>query len=810
MTPEPQPPAAADATEDWERPRADPWLLRRPVVGLAAAFAAGIGGGLLLPVRPAWLFGGSLVLWLLALRYRRRAWSAGLLAAALGGCGGLHAALQVHSPSARELSAILTRPAEHVALIGQICDEPAARPAGQNDRRNWSFPLRVEGVRRVRAWQRARGVVTCQVRRAPAERAPRYGERWLLDGILAARPRGLDPATALPGYRLTAEDAGARRLGDGQGSALYAWCLRMRQRCSRLLGLGIESYPAQVGLLRAILLGSREEIPDALYRDFSVTGTLHVIAISGTHVAVVAMMLVTVLKSAGVTQPYWVFGLAPLLTLYTLGTGLAASAVRACLMALLFWSAPLLRRRPDGLTALAWAALLILAWAPDQLFDPGFVFSFAAVLGLILLCPPLLRRFRPALGDEPWRLQPEGWWRRHGRIVIRRALLLLISSLAASLATVPLTAHYFNLVSPVSLLANLAIIPAAFLMMVIGCLTLVVGGLSSFWAEVFNHANRLVIGFMMQSVELAARVPGGHCFVRSPPWWLLAAGYAGLVVWLLGGRRLRRLALGGAAAGVLTAAAWYAADRRLEALIWRPGGALVTFINAPGGDDLLVDAGPRFTARDVIRQLRREGVDRLRALVLTHGEEGGARAVLEQVPVREFWYPAPLQHQPAFTNLLAAALARGLVCRPLAAGDRLRLAGGAEWAVLHPAAGCVARRADDRALVFRLTQDAAALLFMGRAGPPAERALLGPPAAPVAAALLVLNHAALPSPAWLAAVAPRDVLLPMDGVGAQAEHARQLLGRELRVWPLPDEGAVRIQWPAAGTASAALTLVPGP
>ena len=807
-----QQPAVVDAADDpWDRPRADPWTLRRPVVGLAVFLAVGIGGGLLLPGAPVSLFAATLTLWLLALRFRRHVWSSFLLAAVLGGAGWLHAALQVHSPSARELGALLERPAEHVAVIGVICDEPTVRTNAPGDVRNWSFPLRVEGVQRVRAWQRATGVVSCQLRRAPAGRTLNYGERWLLEGSLSARPRGFDPATALPGYLLSAEDAGARRLGTGQGSALYAWCLRKRQTCSGLLGRGIETYPAQVGLLRAMLLGSREEIPDAIYRDFSVTGTLHVIAISGTHVAVMALLLVTALKSAGVTQPHWVFFLAPLLTLYTLGTGLAASAVRACLMAILFWAAPLLRRRPDGLTALAWAGVLIVAWAPEQLFDPGFVFSFVAVLGLMLLCPPLLRRFNQVLRDEPWRLQPEPWWPRQGRAAARRVLLLLISSLAACLATAPLTAHYFNLLSPVTLLANLAIIPAAFIMMVIGCLTLVLGGLSNFCAEVFNHANRLVISFMMESVEVGARVPGGHFFVRSPSWLLLACFYAGLAVWMLAGRRVRRVVEVGAAAGLLAGVAWYAADRRIEATIWRPGGALVAFVNVPGMDDILVDTGPRFKAREVIRQLHREGVDRLRALVLTHHDPrqvGGATNVLDQIPTRELWYPAALTNQPAFTKFLSEVrtCAPRVTCRPLAAGDRLPLSGGATWEVLHPAADFRARRADDRSLVFRLVRGPSALLFMGQAGALVENLLLQQPGRPAAAALLVLNHAAMPSAAWLQAVAPRDVILPMDEVGAQTDNARRLAGQERQVWPLPDEGALQVRWPEAAGDSAALLI----
>ena len=263
-----QPPALRE--EGAARPQPDPWTLRRPVVGLAAALALGVSVGLRVPLAPGLLFAGTLALWGLALLSRRSAGAGFWLAGTVAGLGWIHATLAVRSPSARELSALLARPAEHVALIGVIGDEPVARtgPAGPS----WTFPLRVEGFQRTRTWQRATGVVQSRLRGLSSGAPPRYGERWLLSGMLTQQPSGLDAATALPGYVLQVERSVMRRLSGGGGSALYAWCLRRRQACAELLGRGLAAYPAQLGLLRAMLLGCREEIPEALYRDFSVTG----------------------------------------------------------------------------------------------------------------------------------------------------------------------------------------------------------------------------------------------------------------------------------------------------------------------------------------------------------------------------------------------------------------------------------------------------------------------------------------------------------------------------------------------------------
>ncbi|MFO1524184.1 MAG: ComEC/Rec2 family competence protein [Kiritimatiellia bacterium] len=83
------------------------------------------------------------------------------------------------------------------------------------------------------------------------------------------------------------------------------------------------------------------------------TGTLHLFSISGLHVAMVAAILVFGLKRAGVRRDRWILWQFPALLVFVLATGAKASAIRALIMAALYWGAPLVRRRPDGAAALA-------------------------------------------------------------------------------------------------------------------------------------------------------------------------------------------------------------------------------------------------------------------------------------------------------------------------------------------------------------------------------------------------------------------------------------------------------------------------
>ncbi|TAN38405.1 MAG: ComEC/Rec2 family competence protein [Verrucomicrobia bacterium] len=766
--------------------------LRRPVAGLALAFCLGIGLGLEIPGTPLIVLATGGAFALLALLWRQRGIADFLLAASLACAGWAQATLVAHNPSAREITALLARPAEYVAVLGEIRDAPTGQRDDRTGEMIWTFPVRLEGLRRITHWQRAAGEIEGRIRVAGSVTPPQFGERWLLTGLLGPYQRWRAGGETPAGYRLAADFVASRRLAEAHAS-LYGLCLETRAACADLLGRGLEKFPEQTGLLRAMMLGTREDIGDALFRDFSVTGTLHIIAVSGTHVAVIALLLLAILRTAGLTQPYWFFGLAPLLTFYTLMTGLAPSAIRACIMALLFWIGPLLQRRPDGLLALAWSAILILAWDPTQWLDMGFILSYTAVLGLLLFYPPLAACVRRGLSADPWQLQAEARSRRWARATARYVILLAATSLAACLATTPITARYFNLISPVALLANLAVVPAAGLMMVLGCLTLVGGALWLPLAGIFNSANLLVITFITRCTEWSAVLPGGHFFVRSPGWPVIAVYYALLAAALLGGPRTRR----GLVVGLVFlfgSFVWHAAtDRNLAIHLWRLGDATVALVDAPGGDKLLVNTGPRILARDLLRRIHAEGVGQLRALVLTRGttaQAGGACELLRQVPTRELWLTSG--SAPPETQLCAQR--QNVTERHLEAGQLFPLAGGAELEVFHPAHGLRTRRVEDRALIFRIARGPLAVLFLNDAGGGALAQLGARPAEPAASFVLAEKIEALPPASW-ARLATRAVITPASEHRETQEAQATLEHSGLRLWRMAEGTALHIRWP---------------
>ena len=339
---------------------------RRPLVGLALAGSLGAALGLISP-SPAWAWPlAALLLLLLATRARsdaRGSWCIHLAALAVFAFAG-----RLQQPSARPqtLTRLLPILPVNVEMVGVVADE-AAPSIDANGKPQWRMRLAVEALRVRGDWQTARDELAVTWAEATPGLVPALGDRWHVRGLVRAPAAGARSRL----LSLRAEGPDAREVAQGVAFPIRRWCERGRAWCAGVLGRGLEDFPRDAGLLRALILGYRQELPPELFQAFSRTGTLHVIAVSGSHVAIFAGIVVALLKSGGLPRTRWVWVVAPALLLYCMSTGLAPSAIRACIMALVFWSATLFDRRPDGPSALGLSALMILAASPGQIRDAG-------------------------------------------------------------------------------------------------------------------------------------------------------------------------------------------------------------------------------------------------------------------------------------------------------------------------------------------------------------------------------------------------------------------------------------------------------
>ncbi len=411
-------------------------------------------------------------------------------------------------------------PVLEVAVVG----DPKWYPSATGRMRRLSVPLHVVGVGDEASPEMRRrpfvGTVWWHVfDRGPA---PRYGDRWRLEGVQwPAR----DPWFPELNRHARVYPRQAQRLARHEGHPFVAWCYEARRQLGAHLTRGVEDFSMESGILRALLLGNRSLLTREVRDIGAATGTLHIFAISGQHVAILTGLCLLALRLIGVARPYWFWVLAPAVIAYTVLTGAAPSAVRAGVMALVYLAAPAWGRRPDGATSLAFAALAILLAAPQQLRDVGFIYSFVVVLGLIAWFPLIAAWTRRLTAPDPLRVQPSSRLVRAGRVVGRDLLRLAGLSAVAWAASVPVTAYYFERFTPVALVANLAVVPLAFLMVFCGCLSVVFGSVVDVFAEIFNFAAVALIRVFLAFTRLLAASPGADLYAPRPALWQLGAYY---------------------------------------------------------------------------------------------------------------------------------------------------------------------------------------------------------------------------------------------------------------------------------------------
>ncbi|ATC64292.1 competence protein ComEC [Nibricoccus aquaticus] len=357
------------------------------------------------------------------------------------------------------------------------------------------------------------------------EPEPARSSEIVVTGLLETLPREA-PLATFEGF-LTASGLNFQltrgRVHDvSREAGTYAlFCERMLERFGAILSHGLERQPALAGALRAMLLGQQHELGEEQTLQFRQSGTMHLFAISGLHIVVIAVALhgtLALLRLPRVAQV--AIGLVAL-WLYVDITGGSPSAVRAFFMIALTHAALVLRLPVNPIATLSSAALVSLILDPMELFSASFQMSYGIVAALLLLGLPLTERWTerwPLFRDLPkatWR------WHHHARDHIWRWLLGAVAlGVSTTLISTVCGVVFFQLFTPGGLLANLVLIPVSSLVILGGFLSLLCGlaGLTPLCA-LFNHAAALVLAFMEWSIAWLLKIPGFFLHVEFLSTW---------------------------------------------------------------------------------------------------------------------------------------------------------------------------------------------------------------------------------------------------------------------------------------------------
>lgn len=762
-------------------------LKRRPLVFPVCFFMLGVWAGfrlLLHPLAvliPALLFTGAVLV------FSRFKWSLWFLLAACLCAGAFRASIVQGRPQIPVFQKQTETASVYMEVTGKIAGDPYLL-YGRNSLR-WRFPIFINQIRyaneqrpvRFAAWVTATADNACF----------HYGQTWRFLGSM----RKLSEQYV----HLSTSSRDAELIRPASPFSLQSWCYKGRRACADILSNGMQDYPEQEGVLRALLLGYRSALPERLNTLFASTGTLHVFAISGLHVGVMAVLLTVVLRMTGMSRRVWFVVLIPALFLYVVGTGMKSSALRAWVMASMFWIAPAVNRRADAVTALAVAGAFLAAWNPLQLLDPGFIMSFTVVGGILILYPLFSPWFVSPFFADPWRPGPLSILRGWSLRLLRYAGQLMAVSCAAWLAAAPLSALWFQRVSLAGLLGNIVVVPGAFLVVFTGCLSLLFGSIHLFFAGVFNAANVLFVDVLVAAVSGMAALPWGSMAVSPPQLISLFLWYSGLVAFAIPLRWAKSAALFSLCAALV----YYGVTTDQEcayADVLNVGRGYAALITGEGGARLLVNSGPDQHADAVLNHIRREGVDHLDVLVLTVPLSAAARGtpqILDSVDVDELWVTGYTSTSAIFNRSVMAAKEREIPIRFLSPGEKGAI-GNLVWEAMYPCKPANAANSREGSIVFRVASRGTSILFMGAAGKREEKKLLEQSVNPAATVLVAGRHGdrdTLCEP-WLDAVRPFHIIFSAERYSRLGEPSEQLLQRlekrNLNLWVTGRDGPLRI------------------
>lgn len=515
----------------------------------------------------------------------------------------------------------------------------------------------------------------------------------------------------------------------------------------------------------ALVLGQREFVDETTRDMLLVTGTAHLLSVSGLHLAIVVAVAGWFATCARMPMTMRIFWIVTVCLFYTALTGARPPVVRAAILVGIVVLALWMRRPAQPINTLSLAALVLMAFNPLLLFNMGVQLSFLAVATL-LTCSRgggegpsatrqtwdqerrlkrLVDQQRSLIGRLSWSLG-----RRLGQAVWFSGCVTAIST--------PLVWQHFHVVSPVSVATNVLLSPFLFVALASGVATIVTGFVYEPAALVPATVCDLAMGGMREIIEAAAAVPGGHHWLPAPPSWWVAGFYLVVVgmTMLTTNRRNSLLRYGWI--GIWILLAWWMATRParlpngcVEVLFVDVGHGTCVVLRLSDTNVWLYDCGrlgnDSFSSRGMDSVLWSLGVTQLNGVMISHADADHFNAlpgVLSRFGVRSIYTPPEMldQREPTLQTVAEAIRSRDVEVIELARGSRLAVE-ECEFQILHPPARPLPGSDNANSLVLRIDANKRTIVLPGDLEPPGTEAVIGAERPRPGSILMAPHHGSL-------------------------------------------------------------------
>ncbi len=610
---------------------------------------------------------------------------------------------------------------QRVIVQGTVSGEPDVRAKGE------FIVVQVTAIQMGTggALQEADGTAEVFAYGTPGAYAPDYGDSVSFTSTAQA-------GHTLPGIDADFGTARVSILQRGGGNPVLAAIYRLRASLANAIAAGMPAPEA--ALLIGIVLGLKTPDLRSRLALFTRTGTIHLVVTSGLKVTLIGSLIAALMRKlprlAGLIVTLG--GIAG----YVVLSGAGPAALRAGIMGALLVLARWLRRDYDIFNALAVACLIMTAITPFVVWDAGFQLSAAGTLGIAVLAPPL----RAAIAG------------RIGRLWGSEAIAdMLATTIAAQVATFPIVAVTFGLVSLIAPLTNLLLVPLLPAFLILGMLASVAGLIASGAGAALGIIIWPLLWLADKVIEIGAAVPGAALTGITVPGWLTPIWVAliglspllwrGIGAWGAGQdhaptrveieSRLRlplalRAGMGVAAlVALFTVALGVNLATSLAPLtitfLDAGSGGPATLLRLSGGRTILIDGGSDgptlLTSLAQAIPFWQRDIDLVVVTDVRPGHIAGLAALADAYHVHAAVDPGALHPESVYTSWYHTLQLQGIPLTRLARGDRITLDAQTWLDVLNPARPLSDGTAqqDANALVLRLVSPGLRVLFAGDA-----------------------------------------------------------------------------------------------
>ena len=745
------------------------------LIYLSSAWITGILLGTKLSLSPVWLALSLLPLpFIFASRQHKKLLitAALMILALLGGIVRYQAAIPVVDENYIQFYNDKTA----VELKGTVSQAP--------DVRDKSTHLYLSGIELKTAdgWQKLKGTVLIFVPRFPVYN---YGDELLVKGKLET-PQPIDNFN-YPGYLSnqgiysTMLSPQTYLIGTGKGFRPLARVYALRNRLSQAMSATIPE--PQASLAQGMILGIRGNITPELQNAFIQSGTMHILVISGSQFNIVAGILVaTGIWLFGKRRFFYIWLALAAIWIYALLTGMSPPVIRSAVMVSIFLFADLLGRQKSAMTAIGFAAALMVAITPKILADASFQLTFMSTLGMVVVAPRLQNWGKNIIADK---LGEEGGFVKTADWVADS----LFVTLGVTIAIWPLLVYYFGIFSVVSPLASLLVLPALPYLLGSGTLAAVLGIFLLPVGQIVGWLAWLAAFYMLVIINGFAKLTFSAINVGTinPAWiWAYFAALAA-ILWLIPNRKTVGAFFSRTAStldkvpkkwavpsllvvAILTSTAAYAMpDNRLHVSFLDVGQGDAILIQTPNHQDILVDGGP--SAQAISAQLSKllPFWDRtIELVVLTHPHEDhltGLLEVLQRYKVKQVFYLDTTYTLPDEQEWLNLIQQKHIKATMATAGQEIDLGTkDTTLEVVNPTPGSTVP-AMDNGIVLKLSDEKISFLLTSDISADAEHDLITQRADVSCTVLKVAHHGSNDS-STAAFLAVADPKLAVISVGA--------------------------------------------